>query len=125
MRAQRADRASRIVDRVGVRGSRALRHDSMRAPRPRHATDATATPRREIARRGDAGLAVRHPALASRRRGIQEPASRNARGSGAWIRVWGEADDRRRIGGFAKARPRVPGRARRASGAVAFRDADS
>ena len=36
--------------------------------------------------------------------------SRNARRAGAWIAVRGEADDRRRIGGFAKARPPVSGR---------------
>jgi hypothetical protein len=34
-----------------------------------------------------------------------ESASRNARRSGAWIRVWGEAGDRRRIGGYAEGRP--------------------
>jgi hypothetical protein len=39
----------------------------------------------------------------------QESASRNARRSGAWIRVRGEADDRRRIGGFAKPRRRASG----------------
>ena len=47
----------------------------------------------------------------------QESASRNARRSDAWIRVRGEADDRRRIDGFVEDRPRASGRedARRAA----------